>query len=162
MVNAASATTLCRICAARPSGLGRIVIRFLYLVRADVRSPLRTQKSGVVPCGVVRPGWSFDVPASHGRYCTGCAEQCPQRSTHACRCDDPLVVHGSARYGACACLAVPSMDTYRFLVCTTLGPARGDVPGYRGVVDKAERGINPLRISLFCVTLVKLCVGVTY
>ena len=161
MVNVILATTSCRICAARPSDLGKIDIYSLYLVRADGRRSLsKTQKSGVVPCGVVRSGWFFSVPASHGPNCAGCAEQCAERSPCACRCDYPLVVHGSARYGACPCLVF--MDACRLLVCTMLGPARGDVPGYCGVIEKTERGTAALRWMLFVTSLVESYARVTY
>ena len=103
-----------------------------------------TQKTSVFPCGVVWSGWFFNVPASHGSDCAGRAEQCAERSTRACRCDDPLVVHGSSRYGACACLVVALLHVS--LPCGTLGSTRRDVPWYRGVVEKAERGTDALRL----------------
>jgi hypothetical protein len=37
------------------------------------------------------------------------------------------------------------MNAYRLLVRTTPGPTRRDVPGYCGVVEKAERGTDALR-----------------
>lgn len=103
VVNVALPTTSCRVCAARPSDLGLKSTFADHLAPADEGSLLRTQISGVV-----RPGRFFDVLASHGRYCAGCAEQCAGRSTRVHRSDYPLVMHGSARYGACACLVVPS------------------------------------------------------
>jgi hypothetical protein len=136
----------------------KIDICSLCLVRADSRLFCKTQKSGVVPCGVVRSGWFFNSPTSHGPDCAGLAEQCAERSTRTCRCDYPLVVHGSARYGAYACLVVHRLHGCSpILVCTTPGPTRGDVPGYCGVVEKAERGTNALRWILFVIFWCCIC-----
>jgi len=77
-----------------------------------MHSLLQTQKCGIIPGSVVRPGWFFDVPASHDGDCARRAEQCTERSARAARCDYPLVIHASARYGACTCIAIPRLRGY--------------------------------------------------
>ena len=44
------------------------------------------------------------------------------------------------------------MDTYQLSVSTMLGPTCRDLPGYCGVIEKAERGTDALKEERYCLS----------
>jgi hypothetical protein len=130
----------------------KIVICSLYLVRADAPSLLQ---NAVKRCRSMR---CRSVRMVLRRTCVAWPRLRRMRRTMRRETHLRLPLRRSSRRirkRSIRCVRMPRGTrttwtlSYPLLVCTMLGPTGGDVPGYRGVVEKAERGTDALRWMLF-------------